>query len=96
MIFYNPSLFNEDLINNFPQLAIIDEMLDHPTLEEIEKTIKRVSTDKAPGFDVIHVKRQVCCRDSTYDFGRTQYWVDLILACLRRKCQNRRVEIIGR
>lgn len=37
--FYNLSVFYGDIINNLPQLDIIDEMLDHLTLEEIQKTI---------------------------------------------------------
>lgn len=49
MSFCNTSIFDKE-ISNFD---IIDEMFDHPTLEEIQETIKGVNAVKAPGLDGI-------------------------------------------
>lgn len=43
-------------MNNLSQLDIINEMLNQPTLEEIQKTIKRVNNVKASGLDGIPVE----------------------------------------
>lgn len=48
--FYNFSLFNEN-INNILQLDILDEMFDHPNLEEIQTKIQGVYTGKASLLD---------------------------------------------
>jgi hypothetical protein len=55
-LFYNPSVINENVINNLPQKDIILEMMDHPSIEEIQKTIKQINTGKAPGFDGIPIE----------------------------------------
>ena len=55
-LFYNPSDINDDIINNLPQMDIIHEMMDHPSLEEIQKTIKEINTGKAPGLDGIPIE----------------------------------------
>lgn len=36
-LFYNPSIFNDDIINKLTEFDIIDEMLDHPSLEKKRK-----------------------------------------------------------
>ena len=55
-LFYNPSDINDDIINNLPQKDIIHEMMDHPSLDEIQKTIKEINTGKAPGLDGIPIE----------------------------------------
>lgn len=41
--FYDPSIFSDDIINKLTQLDIIDEMLDYPSLETIQKSIESVN-----------------------------------------------------
>lgn len=43
-------------MNNLSQLDIINEMLDQPTLEEIQKIINRVNNAKTSGHDGIPVE----------------------------------------
>lgn len=50
-------------INNLPRLDIINMMLDHPNLEEIQKN-KSSYTRKAPGLDGILVKELLHWDDS--------------------------------
>lgn len=47
---------NDDIINNLPQLDIINETLALPTLEGIQKTIKDINTRKVPDLDGIPIE----------------------------------------
>lgn len=51
--FHNSSLVSDDVINNLPQLEIINEIL--ATMEAIYKTIKFSNTGKAPSLGGILV-----------------------------------------
>ncbi|CAI9730335.1 Hypothetical predicted protein [Octopus vulgaris] len=55
-LFYNPSVIDKNVFSNLPEKNIIYEMMEHPTLDEIKKTIKELNTGKAPGIDGIPVE----------------------------------------
>lgn len=79
------------------RLDTIDEMLDHPNLEEIQETIKEVFTRKAKGFEGLPVDallyggNTTWCRDTSNDSGnwnlRNGFMISLT-SCLERKGQN--------
>lgn len=48
-----PSTINDEAIDRLPQITVNEEMDELPTLEEIEKAIRLLSTGKAPGSDSI-------------------------------------------
>ena len=48
-----PSSINADAIARLPQVPTNDSLADPPTITEVEKAIKRLSSGKAPGADSI-------------------------------------------
>ena len=47
------STISEDAISQLPQSPIIEEMSNPPTIIEVTKAIKQMSSGKAPGADGI-------------------------------------------
>ena len=52
---YDPWAFNENFINNLPQKDIIPEMMDYPTVDEVQKTIKEINTEKELAAEIYHI-----------------------------------------
>ena len=55
-LFFNPSVVDENVIKNLPQLDLIADLDTLPSLEEVSKAISQVNCDKAPGLDGIAVE----------------------------------------
>ena len=53
-----PSTNNGEVIDRLPQCTVNEEMDELPTLEEIEKTVRLLSTGKAPGSDSIPADKE--------------------------------------
>ena len=65
-LFYNPSVVNNEVINNLYQNNIILEMANIPT-KEVLKALKHVNTGKNPDFDGIYVELLLHGGDKVHD-----------------------------
>ena len=57
--FYNSSIIDKNVINNLPQKDIILEMMDHPTINEIQKMIKEINAESDKFAAAIHLSTPV-------------------------------------
>jgi len=48
-----PASINNEAINRLPQVEISHELDNIPSMQEVSKAIKQISSGKAPGSDVI-------------------------------------------
>lgn len=55
-LFDNPSEIDEDVMNNLTQYPVMEEMMVEPTSEELNSSMARINTGKAPGFDGIPIE----------------------------------------
>ena len=93
-LFYNPSVVDNDVINNLVQKDIRHEMSANQ--DEVQKCLKAINTGKAPGFDGIHIESLLYSGEKVFDhmyqiicdvWNRNpvpQDWVDAILVCLNK------------
>ena len=58
-LFFNPSIVDNNVIQNLPQYTILNDMAIPPTKVEVVKAIKKINTGKAPGLDGLYVDVQI-------------------------------------
>ena len=104
-LFFNPSVVDESVIDNLPQLEIKHHMDRIPTLEEVDKAVNQINSGKAPVHIPVELikTRSEKVRQATLDlmiqnWGGTipQDWIDGILMPLYKSkgeksvCDNHR------
>ena len=53
LLFFNHSVVDDSVIENFAQRELLHDMSLKPTLEEVEQSIKQINTGRAPRLDGI-------------------------------------------